>query len=67
MSNDVPENKGGYEVLGTYVRKSRPFECNGLRDFKGVGTRKRGGPPKMPVYLTMCMKTNGEKMAFAYV
>ncbi len=46
MSNDVPENNGSYGILGTYVRKGRPFEYNGLRDFTGGWTPEKSGVPK---------------------
>ena len=46
ISDDVPESKGSYWFSGRNVRKSRPFECNGLRDFKGGWSPKKRGVPK---------------------
>jgi hypothetical protein len=46
-SDDVAESTGSYWFSGRNVRKSRPFECNGLRDFKGGWSpKKKGGPQK---------------------
>ena len=46
ISDDVAESKESYWFSGRNVRKSRPFECNGLHDFKGGWSPKKRGVPK---------------------
>jgi hypothetical protein len=45
-SDDVAESTGSYWFSGRNVRKSRPFECNGLDDFQGGWSPKKRGVPK---------------------
>jgi hypothetical protein len=64
ISDDVPESEGSYWFSGRNVRKSRPFECNGLHDFKGGWSPKKRGVPKNAGISDDMYENKGQKNSY---
>jgi hypothetical protein len=54
--------KGVAGFLAEMSEKAGPLNAMTYTISRGVGTRKKAGPPKMPGHPTMCMKIKGKKI-----
>jgi hypothetical protein len=57
---EVAEKTVGYAFSPVTPQKLKSLITN---DLVNCDNRKKGGPKKMQVYPTMCMKTKGKKLA----